>query len=64
MDASSNKDVPKEIWQAEVILTALHEQNLTIGQFLVVILDPKNEDRLTQNSQSALAAFLQGQCRW
>ncbi len=31
-----------------------------IGQFLVVILDPKNEDRLMQNSQSALAAFLQG----
>src|SRR5258708_608887 len=60
VDASSNKDVPKEIWQAEVILAALHEQNLMIGQFLVVILDPKNEDRLTQNSQSVLAAFLQG----
>ncbi len=57
VDASSNNVVPKEIQQAEVILAALHEQNLTIRQFLVVVLDPKNEDRLLQNSQSALAAF-------
>ena len=58
MEASSN--LPKEIWQAEAILAALHEQHLMIGQFFAVILDPKNEDRLTQNSQSVLAAFLQG----
>ena len=41
VDAHSNKDVPKEIQQAEVILATLHEQNLMIGQFLVVILDQR-----------------------
>ena len=51
-------DIPREIQKAEAILAILCQQNLTIGQF---ILESKNEEKLTWNSQSALVAFLQGQ---
>src|SRR5258708_25517728 len=47
---------PREIQKAEVVLAALHKQNLTISQFLTAILDPKNEDKLTPNLQSALVS--------
>ncbi len=56
----SYKDVPKEIQKTKIILAALCQQNLTISQFLATILDPNNEDKLTSNSQSSLATFLQG----
>ncbi|KAF8337097.1 uncharacterized protein EI90DRAFT_3014036 [Cantharellus anzutake] len=63
VNPETHKGVLTEVQQAEIILATLRQQNLTIGQFFAIILDPENEDKLTQNSQSALAAFLQGRTK-
>ena len=55
-----SKDVLMDIEKAEVILATLHQHNLTISQFLRIVLDPCNEDKLKSSSHSALSAFLQG----
>ena len=60
MNSGDSKDVPMDIEKAEVILAALRQQYLTIGQFLRIVLDPCNEDKLKSSSHSALSAFLQG----
>ena len=55
-----SKDVLMDIEKAEVILATLHQHNLTIRQFLRIVLDSCNEDKLKSSSHSALSAFLQG----